>query len=192
MSQREHHRASLGIRERERDRLRADYCRLSWHVTRAQETLLSARVAQGQLQLDAPRGAFLQRLPRSRRTNNTLIHNDAAIASKWWFKRLQIVLSQWSMVYKLSRPSKQSPCQRTYCNHWLWHDCNWLKMNVVKDCQTRVFGRDLLRPVRTMKVRFTVTATRGGGDAKAPQGVQLGEFLLWRAGPTPRFTFEVG
>jgi len=35
-----------------------------------------------------------------------------------------------------------------------------------------------------------VTATRGGGDAKAPQGVQLAEFLLWRAGAIPsRFGF---
>lgn len=31
-------------------------------------------------------------------------------------------------------------------------------------------------------MRFTITATRGGGDARMPQGVQLSEFLLWRAG----------
>ena len=35
---------------------------------------------------------------------------------------------------------------------------------------------------RSVKVRFTITATRGGGDARMPQGVQLSEFLLWRAG----------
>lgn len=64
------------------------------------EELLSARVAEGHLRLDVPRGAFMQKLPRLRNT----------------------------------------------------------------------------------RVRFTVTATRGGGDAKAPQGVQLAEFLLWRAG----------
>ena len=45
-------------------------------------------------------------------------------------------------------------------------------------------------PVRNTRVRFTVTATRGGGDAKAPQGVQLAEFLLWRAGAIhTRFVF---
>eukprot|EP00435_Cladocopium_sp_Y103_P015977 s2180_g3.t4 len=64
------------------------------------EELLSVRVAEGHLQLNVPRGAFMQKLPR----------------------------------------------------------------------------------LRNIRVRFTVTATRGGGDAKSPQGVQLAEFLLWRAG----------
>lgn len=35
---------------------------------------------------------------------------------------------------------------------------------------------------RSVNIRFTITATRGGGDARMPQGVQLSEFLLWRAG----------
>ncbi|CAE7555386.1 unnamed protein product [Symbiodinium pilosum] len=48
--------------------------------------------------------------------------------------------------------------------------------------------RSLFDPVactRSVKVRFTVTATRGGGDERLPQGVQLSEFLLWRAGGKP-------
>ena len=39
-----------------------------------------------------------------------------------------------------------------------------------------------LQTYRSVNMRFTITATRGGGDAGMPQGVQLSEFLLWRAG----------
>ena len=49
----------------------------------------------------------------------------------------------------------------------------------------------LCEAVRNTRVRFTVTATRGGGDAKSPQGVQLAEFLLWRQGATPMLSIKL-
>ncbi|CAJ1363112.1 unnamed protein product [Effrenium voratum] len=47
---------------------------------------------------------------------------------------------------------------------------------------TAASKKQRLQHKRSATVRFTVTKTRGGRLGGAPQGVQLGEFLLWRQG----------